>query len=388
MSRYFVPLQQPQVRNALIDFSPINAGLDSIRDQRNTNTRNAMMQQQMDAQKEQQQWARGRAEKQDELAMKDRAGKAAMTVAQMDDNDPAKAMAWQRLLKEYGDGNHSPEELDFRKGPKLLMAAAGLRIDPMDARMQEAKLGLIQAQTSKAQREAVTAGEQFGKNGTIVQDKSGNYYSVQFGSNGQKKIEPLVLGENGLTPSRGVGTLDTGTEFRVYDKSTGGDIRTVEKNVASEKAQEEIGKAQGKAVMDLPRVEDNAALAIQTIKDLRTHPGRKYGLGVAGVLPGIPGTQQRDFVNFVEQAKGKVFLEAFNSLRGGGQITEAEGSKATQALARLDRAQTPEGFDRALKDLEDVIQRGVARAKRATGTQAPQQPQFQLPPGFKLEKVE
>lgn len=154
MSRYFVPLQQPQVRNALIDFSPINAGLDSIRDQRNTNTRNAMMQQQMDAQKEQQQWARGRAEKQDELAMKDRAGKAAMTVAQMDDNDPAKAMAWQRLLKEYGDGNHSPEELDFRKGPKLLMAASGLRIDPMDARMQQAKLGLIQAQTAQANQRA------------------------------------------------------------------------------------------------------------------------------------------------------------------------------------------------------------------------------------------
>lgn len=154
MSRYFVPLQQPQVRNSLIDFSPVNAGLDSIRDQRNTNTRNAMLQQQMDAQKEQQTWERGRAEKQDELAMKDRAGKAAMAVAQMDDKDPAKPMAWQRLLKEYGDGDHSPEELDFRTGPKLLMAAAGLRIDLMDARMQEAKLGLIQAQTAQANQRA------------------------------------------------------------------------------------------------------------------------------------------------------------------------------------------------------------------------------------------
>jgi hypothetical protein len=81
------------------------------------------------------------------------------------------------------------------------------------------------------------------------------------------------------------------------------------------------------------------------------------------VLPGIPGTQQKDFVSMVDQAKGKAFLEAFNALKGGGQITEIEGKKATDAIARLDRTQSPEGFDRALSDLEQVINAGVARAR-------------------------
>ena len=49
----------------------------------------------------------------------------AMAIQNMADNDPAKAVAWQRYLKEFGDGNHSPEEMDFRTGPKIAAAAAG-----------------------------------------------------------------------------------------------------------------------------------------------------------------------------------------------------------------------------------------------------------------------
>jgi hypothetical protein len=81
----------------------------------------------------------------------------------------------------------------------------------------------------------------------------------------------------------------------------------------------------------------------------------------------VPGTQARGFANFVDQAKGQVFLEAFNSLRGGGQITEAEGAKATQALSRLDRYQGTEDFDMALNDLEDVIRAGLERARIKAG---------------------
>lgn len=134
-------------------------------------------------------------------------------------------------------------------------------------------------------------------------------------------------------------------------------------------------EARAKAELDLPRVVDNAALALKTIEQIKAHPGRSTGTGAVGLIaPSVPGSQARGFANLVDQAKGKVFLEAFNSLRGGGQITEAEGSKATQALARLDRAQSSKDFDEALADLGEVINLGMQRAQIAAG-QRPTRPQ-------------
>jgi hypothetical protein len=233
----------------------------------------------------------------------------------------------------------------------------------------------------------------YGKQGTIVQGGDGKFYSIQFSENGQRKIEPLEIGQQGampvgtpgvpqpgvtgqpvppvpgmqpqapvsLSPSKGVSVVGT----QVIDQATGRPIRDAGQALADKKTQEAVGEAAGTAQADLPRVVANAERALQTLQQMRSHEGRQYGLGLYGVLPGIPGTSQRAFVNLVDQAKGQTFLEAFNSLRGGGAITEAEGAKATQALARLDRAQRPEDFAAAEADLEAVIKRGldVARSK-------------------------
>jgi hypothetical protein len=297
----------------------------------------------------------------------------------MPDTDPAKAAAWQRYLKTYGDGDHGPEELDFRTGPKLAAAAVGKWRDPREDEATNLDLQYKRAQIGKINREMEGGAAKYGKTGAIVQGPDGRYYSVQFAEDGSKKIDPLAVGETALTPSRGVAEVDTGTGTQIIDKATGLPVRDVAKDLAGAEREKAIGDAQGKATADLPRVSDNAALALKTINDIRNHPGKAYGTGVAGVLPGIPGTQQRGFVNLVDQAKGKTFLEAFNSLRGGGQITENEGAKATQALARLDRAQTPQDFEASLKDLEEVINLGLSRAKKATGRK------MDLGDGFSVE---
>lgn len=154
MSRYFVPMTQAQPRNAMIDFSPINQGLNEIGAARQQATKNAMLQQQMDMQKEQQQFQRSRMATQDDLARRERGGKMAFAIQQMADSDPAKQGAWQRYLSEFGDGNHSPEELDFRTGPKIAAAAFGHAIDPLEQQTAQAKLGLIKAQTAQANQRA------------------------------------------------------------------------------------------------------------------------------------------------------------------------------------------------------------------------------------------
>ena len=64
-----------------------------------------------------------------------------------------------------------------------------------------------------------------------------------------------------------------------------------------------------------------------------------------------------------DQVTGRAFLEAFDTLKGGGQITETEGVKATQALARLQRTQDPEAFKESLYEFADVVRQGLIRAQ-------------------------
>lgn len=135
--------------------------------------------------------------------------------------------------------------------------------------------------------------------------------------------------------------------------------------VSQNPAQAKVAEAGAQAQIDLPRVQGNAQQALSVIHQMRTSPALKDRTGWHAVLPAIPGTAGANFDAMADQLKGKVFLEAFQSLKGAGQITEIEGKKATDAIARLDRSQTPEAYDAALAELEDVIQSGLDRATAA-----------------------
>lgn len=230
----------------------------------------------------------------------------------------------------------------------------------------------------KRRREA-----EFGKQGAIFQAEDGSYYTIQFGSDGQKIVAPVEAKPGQpLRPAKGV--MQVGDEL--MDKGDGRTVRNVAPQIANKEAVEEVGKLRGRSEADLPRMIDNAAQALDVIDQIRKHPGKYYGTGaILGNLPAIPGTPQAGFVDLVDQAKGKTFLEAFNSLKGGGQITEAEGKKAEQAIARLNRARSQEDFDKALADLEQVIQAGAIRGYRAAGQKPqPVQPSpggGSIPPG-------
>jgi hypothetical protein len=229
------------------------------------------------------------------------------------------------------DGEFDPDEMDPVTGPKLFMGKAGLMSDPLERQKAEADIGLKQAQTEY-------------------------YRQKPQGSGGATDVVARKLME--ADPS--LSYLDAITLAKKGDVG----YATEAKELAEERA---------KAKSDLSRINDNASLALKTIESIRLHPGKSSGLGWSAPSAIIPGTEARGFSNLVDQAKGQTFLEAFNSLRGGGQITEAEGAKATQALARLDRYQSEADFEAALKDLEDVIRAGQSRAQQKTGlgTNAP-----------------
>lgn len=70
----------------------------------------------------------------------------------------------------------------------------------------------------------------------------------------------------------------------------------------------------------------------------------------------------------LNKIKGGAFLEAFKSLKGGGQITELEGKKAEQAQSRLETALNYPDFLDALEEFRFYVDIGI---RRKNGEQIP-----------------
>lgn len=144
----------------------------------------------------------------------------------------------------------------------------------------------------------------------------------------------------------------------------------------------EIGKAKTQAAIALPGAIATGEEAIRKIDALvgalpvkndegkivqaGTKPhvgfGQSVGVGIPG-LKYIPGTSAADFNARLNEVQGGAFLQAFNTLRGGGSITEKEGEKATQAINRMSTSQSEKEFNTAAREYQDVIRTGIARAK-------------------------
>lgn len=132
------------------------------------------------------------------------------------------------------------------------------------------------------------------------------------------------------------------------------------------------------AQSDLPGVQAEAQQTIGLVNKLLEHPGLPDAVGLKGKggiptavgLPPVPATNAADFMALKDQLVGKQFLQAFQSLKGGGQITEVEGKKATDAIARMNTAQSEKAFREAADEFRGVIATGLSRAQGKAGAAA------------------
>lgn len=121
------------------------------------------------------------------------------------------------------------------------------------------------------------------------------------------------------------------------------------------------------AEFDLPRVTDTVNQALVDINQLRSHPGLQYITGMYSKAPVIPGTSQASAQALAQQVQGQTFLQAYQQLRGGGAITDTEGQKATQAIARLNQSQSTEDYQKGLDELAGILRTGLERAQGQAG---------------------
>lgn len=114
---------------------------------------------------------------------------------------------------------------------------------------------------------------------------------------------------------------------------------------------------------DFATYEADTNVVLDILKGVLSAPGLEGG---TGFMQGKLGGYNQDVANFIakhEQLAGNVFLEAFESLKGGGPITDLEGQKAENAKARLQRTQSADEYRSALMELYEIIDAGLQRAK-------------------------
>ena len=165
---------------------------------------------------------------------------------------------------------------------------------------------------------------------------------------------------------------------------------------AQTKLETEAAQAQAQAKRGFPQIQEKAQETLTNLQSLREHPGLPGVVGVPDTLSGAafkafgvapPGTDEAGFLARLDQIGGQQFLQAFESLKGGGAITEVEGKKASDAMSRLTKTGLSEDAYRlAISDLENVVKKGLTRAGVAAGIE-PQmpiggmgQPQVAIPP--------
>lgn len=100
---------------------------------------------------------------------------------------------------------------------------------------------------------------------------------------------------------------------------------------------------------------------------VKPHEGFRDVVGAWLPWSKVPESQAADFQSMLDQVKGQTFLQAFETLKGAGQITEIEGTKATQALNRMRESQSPAAFIKAAREFEENVNKGMAIAQQRAG---------------------
>lgn len=119
------------------------------------------------------------------------------------------------------------------------------------------------------------------------------------------------------------------------------------------------------AMENLPALAAKSDQMTGLLTRLASHPGLSGAVGARFGFEYLPATNEADFVALLDQIGGQQFLQAFESLKGGGQITEIEGKKATDAISSIqNRRQSEESYKTAINDLIDVIEAAKLRAQQ------------------------
>lgn len=190
---------------------------------------------------------------------------------------------------------------------------------------------------------------------------------------------PKAEQEKYLTMKRAQKFLDIGSGFVAPSQVSPTQTRDVaarqlkpteQVGYISEKASEQKkaqvkGEAQAKAQIGLPDAEMQLEKTKSLTEQILNHPGLESSFGKMGLIPAIPGSDKANFQSLKTQMQDNVFISNRQALKGGGAITDFEGTKAENAALRAMKAQSAEAFKKAVKEHEYWAEKGFEKMRRA-----------------------
>jgi hypothetical protein len=190
------------------------------------------------------------------------------------------------------------------------------------------------------------------------------------------RVQPVVPG----SPEAQAAPATAATPAVPVTAQNPADVESARKRKEAEETskreiEETISKEEGKKLTEmriaLPKTERSANTTLSTIDDLLKHPGFSDVIGMPDILTGIyspPTTNARDFKQKYEQVKGKAFMAAYDSMRGTGSITDAEGKRAETAIAAIsDPYISEKEFKRNAEIFKSTIRNGIDNERMQVG---------------------
>ena len=146
-------------------------------------------------------------------------------------------------------------------------------------------------------------------------------------------------------------------------------------NKAAEVAAEKKASTQAEAQIALPGAAADFQQSMQTIEELRNHKGRS-SIGWHGPTANIPadmlrGSEAYGAAKLEERLKSRVFGDQVKTMVGMGALSNAEGSKITDAVASLDRGLKKDEYNRTLDFIQTAMKNGMDKISTKSGAPAP-----------------
>lgn len=354
MSRYYVNLPAPEIRNQMLDFAPVNNAINGFRQQQNINR-------DFQAQQEQQTYQRGREAKSDlrqeeshDLQMRSARVKQVAGLAQMIDGeaDPAKrnSMWGQMLQTDPRLAQALPAHArDHINGPKFLVAEARGYRDPLDEKI---------------------------KQGTLANQ----------GLQRQSTQLDIDAKRRDLTSPKGVLTeLDPGKTLMYTDPRTG-ETRVLRdgSQVKDSRHESTIEKEIAKTRVDMAEKDIKAGYGGQAVlgstnklRKLTENPNFEAAIGpyqgsswyqtIVGMLPlsETLGAANPGLNRDIGQIKSAIVLSANEKMKGLGPLSDADARRVEESVGLLDRARNKKEFLSAIAEIDRSVEDIIARAGSA-----------------------
>lgn len=111
--------------------------------------------------------------------------------------------------------------------------------------------------------------------------------------------------------------------------------------------------------------------AMRKADDVLSIPNDDLDKVLGGIDSRLPTFSEKSakIENTLDGLESQAFVQAFESLKGAGAITEMEAESATRAIAQLNRIMSPESYKEAVKEAKRVFQSIYESASQRAGIQ-------------------